>query len=176
MNTGGIDTDLSSVRNPINEIIHILTINKGDLIEKLLNLLKALKDRIGVLSHNMFTQSAERIKIYTNLYTVIFIYLKQKNVQQTFGKDRNGNDIKSAIKLEDVAENLLTNNGLLGRLENSSLGFFLGPVVPNLIRNEKTWGRKQIEIDGKTLKGIGGKSNKNKNKNIKKAKTKRRRS
>ena len=126
---------------------------------------KALKDRIGVLSHNMFTQSAERIKIYTNLYTVIFIYLKQQNV---------GNN----IKLEDVAENLLTNHGVLYRLISSSIGSLM--PVRNAVNNDKTWGRKQIEIDGKTLKGMGGKSNKNKNKNknknIKKAKTKRRRS
>jgi hypothetical protein len=78
--------------------------------------------------------------------------------------------------LEDVAENLLTNNGLLGRLGTSSLGFFIPFPFRNTVNNEKTWGRKEIVINGKTLKGIGGKSNKNKNKNIKKAKTKRRRS
>ena len=160
-NTYDSNKDEWYVRRPISTVIESLNKhdveNKHDvdLIKNLLNLLTSLRERIGVLSHNVFTQSAERIKIYTNLYTVIFIYLKQKNV---------GND----IKLEDVAESLLTGSGLTRK-------FFSLTSTPAY----KAWGRKKIVINGQEISS-GGKSNKNKNKNknknIKKAKTKRRRS
>jgi hypothetical protein len=74
--------DADYIQNNIVKLLNTDKINNRttDLtINKLLDFLKIVRERIGLLSHNMFTQSAERIKIYTNLYTVIFTPLNILN-------------------------------------------------------------------------------------------------
>ena len=141
-------------------------------VDKLIEFLQHLKKRISVLSYNIVTQSAERIKLYTNLYTVIFIYLKQLGVLQ------------QDIKLEVIAETLLTNSGIMRRA-GDSIGTLLAASIGfrNTARHEKYMSKAEVDIKTGTGKDAqtrtvgrakGGKSKRNK-KNNKKSKTKRRR-
>jgi len=136
--------------------------NQKELIESIEGMLKNLIEYIGILSHNIITQSAERIKLFTNLYTVIFIYLKQLNV------------VTNGINLGDVAETLLTSDGMAGRLLNSIMNIVVAPLYPNA--NIKGHTQNAVALNNKTIGTFaGGKSKRNK-KNNKKSKTKRRRS
>jgi hypothetical protein len=111
-------------------------------------LLKEIRERIGVLSHNLVTRAAERIKLYTNLYTVIIIYLTQNNV------------LTPRIKLEDVAENLLSENGILGRLGTSFIGTTLAAGFRDFMRHEKGKAKKDIINGGKKSKKRNNKKSK----------------
>ena len=78
--------------------------------------------------------------------------------------------------MEDLARNLLTRDGTLGRLGNSLTGLIISTVGFNdLVRNEKTTSRNTFKLGKKERIGWGGGKSKRNKKNNKKSKTKRRR-
>jgi hypothetical protein len=91
--------------------------------ENLVAVQEITRERIGVLSFNTITKASERLKIYTCLYIVVFIYLYL-----------HGYTDKS--RFTEIVDEILISEGTLGRTLISGLGTIpvLGSFVSNKIK------------------------------------------
>ena len=98
-----------------------LTIER--LLGELYDLSVAIKNRIGEISDNMVTKSSERIKIYTSLYTIIYVYAFL-------------NGSKNNIELSNIVDGVLSSRSTINRTLSSGL-FTVNPFFSDDVNREK---------------------------------------